>query len=192
MPEPRLLCFHDADLAARWQAALDAAGLPAQCIAFDKPFKDERGFWQPPRWKWYDYTCPDGRVKHFYLIDGFWFRNNVRIDYSEGGNHMAYEEIPPDCEYLEAENAEVQTDTRIVGEHHESPEDLAMSDDPACVYEEAHGLATAEERDERDRYRDPRVLADPSRRAEGSQASGDDRMSLLAEVIASRRGERRA
>jgi hypothetical protein len=46
--ERRLLLFHDADLAAKWQAALDKAGLPSVCAVYEKPFKDERGFWQPP------------------------------------------------------------------------------------------------------------------------------------------------
>ena len=150
--------FHDPAEAERWQDALDFAGLPAECAVYDEPFKDDRGFWQPPRYHWYDYTCPTcGKLLHVYIIDDVWWRNNVRIDWSEGGNHMAYEENPPDCIYVAANNHEDQIDTRIVAEHHEAPEECLMENDPMCVYEEAHGIATREEREYRDAYRDPRV-----------------------------------
>ena len=188
MAEPRILMFHDAAEARRWQDALDRAGLPAQCFTFEDAAKDERGYWQPPRYHWYDISR-DGVTKHIYLIDGFWFRNNVQIDFSEGGNHMAYTEIPEDCEYIELGNDENTIDERIVAEHHETPEDILMSDDPMCVYEEAHGFATHEERMHREPYRDPRVIADPPSHPDESKAA--DRapamMALVEEVIAERR-----
>jgi len=172
MSERRLILFHDPDEAARWQEALDAAGLPAQCVAYEEPFKDERGFWQPPRWKSHDFTCR-GVTKHFYYIDGGWYRANIDNNFDGGGNHGAYPGIPPDCEYLEANNDESQWDSLIIGEHHEAPEDVEMAGDWQANYEEAHGHAITEERSAREPYRDPRVIADPSKPEESNDAQVD-------------------
>lgn len=160
MSEPRLLLFHDPAEAERWQDALDFAGLPAQCVSYDPPFKDERGYWQPPRWLWHDLER-DGFIKHVYMIDGGWYRVNVDNNFDGGGNHGAYPEIPEDCIYVEANNEETQWDAAIIGDHHETPEDIEMAGDWQKNYEEAHGHAITEERSQRDPLRDARVLADP-------------------------------
>lgn len=187
--ERRLLLFHDPDEAARWQEALDAAGLPADCLAFEEPFKDDRGYWQPPRVFWKD-IIRDGVTKHLYWICGMWFRTNIDNNFDGGGNHNAYPEISPDCEYVEANNDDSQVDSEIIGVNHETPEDIRMDGDWQKNYEEAHGHSITEERRTREPYRDPRVISDPSKPVDenASRSDAPDLVALVGSVIRRRRG----
>jgi hypothetical protein len=143
------------DEANRWNRATASEGLQVTIAIWGSAFRDDRGNWQPPRVFWRDYKCPKcNQVFHIYWIDGFWFRNNLHIDYSEGGHHWVYPEIPEDCIYLEPSYLEHTKDEEIVGEHHESPERCDMEHIHGCFYEEAHGCATREERGEREEYRE--------------------------------------
>jgi|GEM_PF-6977096 hypothetical protein len=155
IPPDRWIFFRTASEADLWRKALEPAGGVATFAVWDPPFKDSRGYWQPPRVFWRDYKCPKcGQTFHIYWIDGFWYRNNIHVDYSEGGHHWVYEGIPDDCIYLEPSYLEHTMDEQIVGEHHESPERCDMEHIPGCFYEEAHGMATREERGEREAYRE--------------------------------------
>ena len=151
----RWLFFRTQAEADIWRKALETAGVVATYAVWEKPFKDDRGYWQPPRVFWRDYKCPKcNQVFKLYWIDGFWFRNNDHIDYSEGGHHWAYPEIPYDCIYLEPSYLEHTKDEEIVGFFHEAPERHDMELVPGCYYEEAHGVATREEREKREPYRE--------------------------------------
>ena len=44
-----------------------------------------------------------------------------------------------------------------MGERHEGKEDCEMQEDPMCTYEEAHGIATRNERKARTPHMDPQV-----------------------------------
>lgn len=142
----RLLFFRSQREAGRWQEALDEAGLEARCLAWEPPFRDERGYWQPPRVWWKDVTDRLGRMLHVWWVDGAWYRNNLRIAFTMGGHHEVYEEVPPDCIYIEPGYGEELLDQEMTCDRHELPECAQMREDPECPYEEAHGIATREER----------------------------------------------
>ncbi len=167
MSEARLLCFHNRSEAKRWQDALDATGLNAKCVVYDEAYLDEKYGWQPPMWKWFDLVNELGETMEVFAIDGSWERTNRLIDISEGGTGAAYENtIPPGRIYVEAVNDESQYDPKLVAEHHELREYNEIMRDPDVVYEEAHGIATREERLARKAYEDPRVERHPGKRGE--------------------------
>lgn len=170
----RWLFFRTQDEADRWRKAMDAAGLQATVAVWDAPLKDERGYWQPPRVFWRDYRCPKcGQTFHLYFIDGFWYQNNDHVDYAEGGHHLVYSDIPDDCIYLEPSYLEHTENQRIIAEEHECPENCDMATIYGCFYEEAHGMATRNERNVREQYRE--VPAAPIVAGEGEEKARTDR-----------------
>lgn len=169
----RWIFFRTEDEAARWRKVIAEAGLQATVAVWDAPSKDDRGYWQPPRVFWRDYKCPKcNQVFKLYWIDGFWYRNNVHIDFSEGGNPSVYREMPANCLYLEPSYLEHTKDEEIVGEDHESPEHCDMSHIVGCCYEEAHGIATRQERGKREAYREIPALPE----SEAAKAHGFERL----------------
>lgn len=188
IPADRWLFFRTPDEAQRWQQALDAAGLRARCVVWDSPFRDERGFWQPPRLHWRDISDPrTAEVVEIYWIDGWWFRNNVHIDFCEGGHHWAYAAIPENAIYIEPTYLEHSMDQRIVADEHESPERAEMAHVPGVFYEEAHGLATRQERLRRESYREVEAQDDDEKPNNGKSQSGGRMIALVEAVIAERR-----
>ena len=161
MSEPRRLFFHDTTEAERWQKALDDAGIEALCIAWDEPFQDARGYWQPPRSFYRTDLCEFcGKAIDIYWVDGFWIRNNITVEYVDGGHHHVYDWIPENTEYIEPANDDAQEIIDEMGciHLHESHEEHRMEADPMVFYEEAHGLSQRDEREFRtENYADPRV-----------------------------------
>lgn len=156
MAEPeseRWLFFHSPEEVQRWRDILSETDLKVLCVAWDPPFQDERGYWQPPRVYWKSVTDRLGRLLQVYWVDGAWYRNNLRIAFTMGGHHEVYEEIPADCIYIEPGYGEDLLDQEMTCDHHELAECAMMREDPECPYEEAHGIATREERLARREYR---------------------------------------
>jgi len=83
------------------------------------------------------YATGTDRVTHkpmtAYLVDGFWLRNNVWLDWVEGGNHQRYEWIDDETFWIESNDVN-EADYILI---HETTEFYSMRDD-GLSYDAAH------------------------------------------------------
>ena len=104
-----------------------------------------------------------------YWVDGFYLRNNIAIDFDDGGNPAAYQEfIPEDEIWIEVDGDTKDTRDEEMVLLHEIYE-AHIIESEGTSYEEAHGMAQHVERLARQRYADPSYTG--PREGEGEQGS---------------------